>query len=101
MVEFSMVRSDFPSISIFFVHLCSLLEAVGRRCPKVELFVDRNCPFRFALCSLFPLVHHFVGFAPSYVGEVEVRSSELETGLSLFEDCRVLEVTFWSTPYKA
>ena len=63
-----MVRSDFPSISIFFVHLCSLLEAVGSRCPKVELFVGRNSPFRFALCSLFPLVHHFVGFAPSYVG---------------------------------
>ena len=67
MVEFSMVRSDFPSISIFFVHLCSLLEAVGRWCSKVEGFVGRNCPFRFALCSLFPLVHHFVGFALGYV----------------------------------
>ena len=36
MVEFFVVRLDFPSISIFFVHLCSLLEAVGRRSPRLS-----------------------------------------------------------------
>ena len=63
--------------------------------------MGRNSPFRFALCSLFPLVHHFVGFALVMLGEGKVRSSKLETGLSSSEDCRVLEVTFWSTPCRA
>ena len=69
-----MVRSNFPSISFFFARLCSLLEAVGRRCPKVGLFMGRNCPFR---------------------------SSELETGLSSSKDRWALEVTSPSTHYKA
>ena len=98
-----MVRSDCPSIYFLFALLCSLLEAVGRRRPKVGFFVGRNCPLRFALCSLFPLVHHSVGFAQKLVmlGEGEVRSSELKTSLFSSGDRRALEITSPSTPYKA
>ena len=103
MVEFSVVRLDYPSISFFFARLCSLLEAIRRHRPKVRLFMGRNCPLRFALCSLFPLVHCFVGFAQTLVmsREGKVRSSKLETGLSLSENRRALEVTSPLTPFKA
>ena len=52
---------------------------------------------------LFPLVHRSVGIAQSLLmsGEGEVRSSELEIGLSSFEDHGILEVTSPSTPHKA
>ena len=98
-----MVRSDCPSIYFLFALLCSLLEVVGRRRPKVWFFVGRNCPLMFALCSLFPLIHHSVGFAQTLVmlGEGEVRSSELKIGLFSSGDRRALEVTSPSTPYKA
>lgn len=103
MVDYSVVRSDCSSVSFFFAHLCSLLEVVGRQCPEVGLFVGRHCPFRFVLHFLYPLVHCSVGVAQMLVmlGEGEFRSSELETGLSLFEDHGALEVTSISTPYKA
>ena len=53
--------------------------------------------------SFFPLVHRFVWFAQPLImfGEGEVRSSELETGLSSSEDRKALKVTSPSTPYKA
>ena len=63
MVDYAVVRSDCPSVSFFFVQLCSLLEAVGRLRPKVGLFVGRNCPFKFVLHLLFPLVHRSVRVA--------------------------------------
>ena len=103
MVDYFVVRSDCPSVSFFFARLCSLLEVVGRRRPKVGLFVGRNCPFKFVLRFLFPLIHHFVGVAQmlAMFEEGEVRSSKLETGLSSSEDCGAFEVTSSSTPYKA
>ena len=103
MVDYSVVRSDCPSISFFFAHLCSLLEVVGRRRPKVWLFMGRHCPFRFALCLLFPLVHGSMGIPKTLLmsGEGEVKSSELETGLFSSKDSRAFEVTSLSTPYKA
>ena len=58
MVDYSLVSSDCPSVSFFFTRLCGLLKIVGRKQPKVRLFVGRNYPFRFVLCFLFPLVHH-------------------------------------------
>lgn len=91
------------SLSFFFLsRFCCLLKAVGRRCPKVGLFIGKDCPFRLVFPFLFPLVHRSVGIAQTLVmsGEGEVRSSELETGLSSFEDYRALEVTSPSTPPK-
>ena len=58
MVGYSLVWSDCPSISFFFARLCGLLGIVGRKCPKVRLFVRKSCPYRFVLLFLFPLVHH-------------------------------------------
>ena len=103
MLEFFVVRSNCLSISFLFAHLCSLLEAIGRQHLEVGFFVGRNFPLRFALCSFFPLVLRSVGFAQMLVmsGEGKVRSSELETNLSSSGDCRALEVTSPSTPYKA
>ena len=54
MVDYSLIRLDFPSVSFFFARLCSLLEAVGRKCPKVGLFVEKNCPYRSILLFMFP-----------------------------------------------
>ena len=103
MLEFFVVRSNCLSISFLFAHLCSLLEAIGRQHLEVGFFVGRNFPLRFALCSFFPLVLRSVGFAQMLVmsGEGKVRCSELETNLSSSGDCRALEVTSPSTPYKA
>ena len=58
--RFSLVRLDYPS---FFARFCSLLESIGRKRPKVGLFVGRDCPYRFILLFLFPLVHRSVGIA--------------------------------------
>ena len=63
MVDCSSIRSDCPSVSFFFACLCGLLRAVGRRCPKVGLFIGRDCPFRSILPFLSPLVHCSVGIA--------------------------------------
>ena len=54
MVDYSLVRLDCPSVSFFFTRLCSLLEAVGRRRPRVGLFIEKTCPYRFVLFFLFP-----------------------------------------------
>ena len=100
MVDFSLVRLDCPS---FFARLCGLLESIGRKRPKVGLFVGRDCLYRFILLFLFPLVHRLVGISQTLTmfGEEEVRSSELETGLFLSEDRGALKVTSPFTPHKA
>ena len=102
MVDFSLDRSNCPSVSFFFAHLCDLLESVGRKRPKVGLCIGRNFPYRFVLLFIFPLVHCSIGIAQTLTmsGE-EVRSSDLKTGLSSSEDCGALEVTSLSTPHKA
>ena len=103
MVDYSVVRLDCPSISFFFAHLSSLLEVGGRQHLEVGLFVGKDCSFRFAFHFLFPLVHHSMWFAQPLImsRKDEVRSSELEIGLSSFEDRKAFEVTSSSTPYKA
>lgn len=102
MVGYSLVRRDCPFISFIFTCLCGLLEFVGRQRPGVRLFVGRDCPYRFVLLFLFPLVHCSVGIAQTLImfGE-EIRWSELETGLSSSKNRGVLEVLPSSTPHKA
>ena len=63
MVDYSLVRLDYPPVSFFFTHLCGLLKAVGRERPRVRLFVGNDYPHRFALLFLFPLVHHSVAIS--------------------------------------
>ena len=92
MVDYSVVRSDCPSISFFFARLSSLLEVIGSQHPKVGLFVGGDCSFKFFFHFLFPLVHRSVWFAQPLImsRKGEVRSSELKTSLSSFEDCKTL-----------
>ena len=103
MVDYSLVRLDCPSISFFFARLCGFLGVIGRKRPRVGLFIERSCPYRSIMLFLFPLVYCSVGIAQSFTMSEggEVRSSELETGLSLSKDRGVLEVISPSTPYKA
>ena len=87
MVDFSLVRTSCPSISFFLAHHCGLLQSVGRKYPGVGLFVRRDYPYRFVLPFLFPLVYRSVRVAQiSIMSGEEIRSSELEMGLSLSED---------------
>ena len=103
MVDYSLVRPDCPLISFFFARLCSLLEVIGRKRPRVGLFVEKTCPYRSVLLLLFPLVYCLLGIAQSLImfGKGGVRSSELEMVLSLSEDRGALEVTFPSSLHKA
>ena len=102
MVDYSFVRVDCPLISFLFAHLGYLLEIVeGERLKGVSLFVGEDCPYRFFLSSLFPLVSCSARVTRFLKMSGEVSSSELETGLSSFDNCEVPKVTSPSTPYKA
>ena len=63
--------------------------------------VGEDCPHKFIISSLFPLVSHYTKVARSLKMSGEIRSTELETGLSSFDDRVIPEVTSPSTPYKA
>ena len=102
MVDYSFVRVDCSSMSFLFAHLGCLLEIVEREHLKgVSLFVGEDCPYRFVLSSLLPLVSRSARVARFLKMSGEVRSSELETGLSSSNDRVVPEVTSPFTPYKA
>ena len=101
MVDYSAIRVNCPLIAFFFTHLGSLLESVEGEClERISFFVGEDCPYTSTLFSLFPLVSHSARVARS-LKMSKVGSSDLETGLSLFDDLVVLEATFMSTPYKA
>ena len=101
MVDYSVIRVDCPSVAFFFAHLGCLLESVEGECLKrVSFFVGENCPYTSVLSLLFPLVSRSVWVA-RLLKMSEVRSSELETVLSLSDDRVILEATSVSTPYKA
>nr|POF27439.1 hypothetical protein CFP56_08777 [Quercus suber] len=59
MVDYSIVRVDCPSIAFLFAHLgCFLKSAEGEYLEWVSLFMGEDCPYKFVLSSLFPLVSH-------------------------------------------
>ena len=96
MVDYSTVRVDFPSIAFFLDHLGSLLESIeGERLERISSFEGLSVYFypffliSFSSCS--DKVARLLRMS-------EVRSSDLETRLSSFNDCVVLEATFVSTP---
>ena len=62
--------------------------------------MGEDCPYKFVLFSLFPLVSHSAKAARS-LKMSKVRSSDMETGLSLSDDRVISEATSPSTPYKA
>ena len=101
MVDYSAVRSDCPSIAFFFAHLGSLLESVeGERLERISSFVGKDCPYTSVISSLFPLVSRSTEVA-RLLRMFEVRSSDLEMGLSSSDDRVVSEATSASTLYKA
>ena len=102
MVDYSSVRVDCPSVAFLFAHLGCLLEVVEREYLKwVSFFVGEDYLYRFAISFLFPLVSCPARVAKLLKMSKEVRSSELETGLSSPDDRVVPKVTSPSTPYKA
>ena len=87
MVDYSSITFDCPSVAFLFARLCCLLEYVLGECLKwVSLFVGEDCPYEFFLSLLLPLVSHSTRVARSLKMSGEVRSSELEMGLSSFDD---------------
>ena len=100
MVDYSAIRVDCPSITFFFAHLGSLLESIeGEHLEMINSFVRKDCPYTSVLSSLFPLVSRSAEVA-RLLRMSEVRSSDLETGLSSSDDRVVLKATSVSTPYK-
>ena len=80
MVDYSFVRVDCPSIAFLFTRLGCLLEFIEGKCLKrVSLFVREDCPYKFVLFSLFPMVSHSAKVARS-LKMSEVRSSDMEMG---------------------
>ena len=89
MVNFTFIRQETPSISFFFARLRVFLERFGGLCPQVGLFLPQACAgFRPVLITLYPLIrcyliaHHLEMTTIEY-RDIEVRSSELEIGLTL------------------
>ena len=62
--------------------------------------MGEGCPYKFVLSSLFPLVSHSAKVARS-LKMSEVRSNDLEMGLSSSDNHAISEATSPSTPYKA
>ena len=101
MVDYSSVRLDCPSIAFLFTCLGCLLRSVEEGCLDwVGLFMRENCPYEPVLTLLFLLVSCSAKVARS-LKLSEVRSSDLETGLSSTDDRVISEATSPSTPYKA
>ena len=87
MVGYSSVRVDCPSVAFLFARLGCLFEVIEGECLKwVSFFMGEDCSYRFVISSLFPLVSHSVRVAWLLKMSLEVRSSELEMGLSSFDD---------------
>ena len=86
----SEVRALCPSVSFLFAHLGASLEISRNFCPLVEDFVGGGNSLNLVLVDLFPLLRQFVDWFENLVSDqramLEVRSSELETGLSSSDD---------------
>ena len=87
MVDFDFVRQQCSSISFFFARLRVYLEYSSRQHPQASLFVPRFIAFKPILLALYLLICHYLMKHHLEMTSVEyrqddVRSSELETGLS-------------------
>ena len=100
MADYFAVRVNCPSIAFFFTHLGSLLEFVEGEClERIGFFVGEDCPYTSVLSSLFPLVFHSTRVA-RLLKMVEVRPSDLRTGLFSSDDRMVSKAISMSTPIK-
>ena len=91
MVENFEVRKVCRSISFFFGRLGSSLGSFSTHCPPIEGFVSREISL-----GLYPLLYQYLNWFKEMVGEreiiSEVRSNELETGISSSVDLVKAEV---------
>ena len=80
MVSSSEVRTECPSISFLFARLRGSLGVF----PHLENFISEGNSLGIVVADLLPLIHQSIDWFRDLVREVmsEVRSSELETGLS-------------------
>ena len=89
MVDFDFIRKETPPVLFFFARLGVFLESSGGCCPQVGLFVPQNCgAFKPVLIGLYFLLHrslitHHLEMTTIEYRDSDVRSSELETSLSL------------------
>ena len=67
MVDYFLVRLDWPYVSFFFARLCGLLESIGRKHPQVGHFVGRNCPFKGGFSFPFPFSSLFSRHCSNFV----------------------------------
>ena len=83
MVSASEVRVACPSVSFFFARLGAALGVSGDFFPLVRDFIFEGCGLSVVLGELSPILGQLLAW---FEGEMkrmsEVRSSELETGLS-------------------
>lgn len=87
MVGFEFVSQECPLISFFFARLGVFLEYSTSCCPQVGLFVPHSSALKPILLFLYPLIWQSLIKYHSEMDNIEyraddVRSSELETGLS-------------------
>ena len=87
MVGFESLSQECPSVSFFFARLGVFLEYSSNRCPQVGLFMSRFSALRLVLFSLYrlicqSLIKHYSEMTTIEYRVDDVRSSELETGLS-------------------
>ena len=87
MVGFEHLSQECPSVSFFFARLGVFLEHSFGRCPQLGSFVSRSSAIRPVLFTLYPLicqslVRYYLEMDPVEYRLDDVRSSELETGLS-------------------
>ena len=96
-VDYFAVKVGCPLIAFLFASLSCLLESIEEECLKwVSLFIRDDCPHKFVLSSLFPLVSHSAKVA-RLLKMSEVRSSDLEMGLSSSDDHVIPEAASPST----
>ena len=87
MVNYFAIRLDSPFVSFFFARLAVFLKSSSGRHPSVGLFVPQVCALRPMLLVLYPLIHqpliwHRLNYEMAEEG-IDVRSSELDRGLSI------------------
>ena len=86
MVNSSKVRVMCPSVSFLFAHLGASLDTSGAFIPLIKNFIFEGCGLGVVVGELFPVLNQSVNWFGGLIEErkrmSEVRSSELETGLS-------------------
>ncbi|KAK9985933.1 hypothetical protein SO802_030884 [Lithocarpus litseifolius] len=101
MVDSSVVREVSPSVSFVFAHLGASLDTSSAFLPLVRNFVFEGCSLRVVVGELFLVLSQSVNWFGGLVEKgrkmSEVRSSDLETGLSS-NDGPVEEDTAVSSP---